>query len=241
MKLLVSVRNLAEALVAAEAGVALIDLKEPNHGALGAVPLDVVRRVVDALRHRHPQARISATIGDHASGAWAAISRRVQDTAATGVDWVKVGIDRSSGSLTEAVHLIDALGHCAAPVVPVFLADRGLAPALWQAAARQRLAAWMLDTAHKQRGSLLDQWQDDELAAFIARANAAGALAGLAGSLRLADLPRLHALAPQVIGFRGAVCTGNRRGALDPLRLRQLRDAQCTAAAPALRRSSLAA
>lgn len=244
MRLLVSVRNLAEARLAAAGGVELIDLKEPDHGALGAVPIDVIRSVVAALRHRYPQARISATVGDHASGDLVAITRRVQDTAATGVDWVKVGIDRASGSQAEAVQLIETLGQCGAPVVPVFLADRGLEPALWQAAARHRFAAWMLDSADKQRGSLLDQLQDDALTEFIARAHAAGALAGLAGSLRLADLPRLHALAPQVIGFRGAVCAGDRRGALDPLclrQLRQLRDAQCTAAAPRLMRSSLAA
>lgn len=241
MRLLVSVRTLAEARLAAAAGVDLIDLKEPDHGALGAVPLDVIRSVVDVLRRLHPQARISATVGDHACGELAAITARVQATAATGVDWVKVGIDRASGSLAEVVRLIETLGAGGLPVVPVFLADRGLEPALWQAAARQRFAAWMLDTANKGSGSLLDQLHDDELTAFIARAHAVGALAGLAGSLRLADLPRLHALAPQVIGFRGAVCAGDRRGALDPLRLRQLRDAQCTAAAPALMRSSLAA
>ena len=244
MKLLVSVRNVAEARLAAAAGVELIDLKEPDHGALGAVPIDVIRSVVEVLRQRHPQASISATVGDHASGELAAIIARVQATAATGVDWVKVGIDRASGSLAEAVGLIETLGTCGLPVVPVFLADRGLEPALWQAAARQRFAAWMLDTANKRSGSLLDQLHNDELTAFIARAKAAGALAGLAGSLRLADLPRLQALAPQVTGFRGAVCTGDRRGALDPLHLRQLRQlhqVQCTAAAPELMRSSLAA
>jgi (5-formylfuran-3-yl)methyl phosphate synthase len=184
-----------------------------------------LRAIVGALRRIHPQASISATVGDHATGAPEAILHRVRQTADTGVDWVKVGIDRASGTAAEAVHLLQALGDSGAAVVPVFLADRGLDRALWDAAARQGFAAWMLDTADKTAGSLLDQLPGAELEDFIRRATAAGALAGLAGSLRLAELPRLAALAPAVIGFRGAVCDGDRRGTLDPARLARLRDA----------------
>ena len=231
MRLLVSVRDLAEASAAAAAGIDLIDLKEPVQGALGALPIEQLREIVGALRRNHPDASISATVGDHASGELAAILHRVRQTAATGVDWVKVGIDRASGTAGEAAHLLQALGACGAAVVPVFLADRGLDRALWEAAARQGFAAWMIDTADKTAGSLLDRVATADLEAFIRRATAAGALAGLAGSLRLAELPALAALAPAVIGFRGAVCHGDRRGALDPARLATLRDAldrECT-------------
>ena len=66
---------------------------------------------------------------------------------------------------------------------------------------------------------------------FLARVRAAGPmarLAGLAGALRLADLPRVRALAPDFAGFRSAVCSGDRGGALDPARLRALHQAMHT-------------
>lgn len=50
MRMLVSVRDLAEAREALRAGVDFIDLKEPAAGALGGLALPVIRAVVAALR-----------------------------------------------------------------------------------------------------------------------------------------------------------------------------------------------
>jgi (5-formylfuran-3-yl)methyl phosphate synthase len=49
-----------------------------------------------------------------------------------------------------------------------------------------------------------------------------GALAGLAGALRMDDAPTLKALSPDFAGFRSAVCDGHRATALVPVRLRSL-------------------
>ena len=59
--MLASVRSLDEALFALEAGADLIDLKEPSHGALGALDHAAVRVCVQAIGGRRP---VSATIGD---------------------------------------------------------------------------------------------------------------------------------------------------------------------------------
>ena len=50
MRVLVSVRDTDEALLAARAGVSFIDLKEPSHGALGGLPVETIAAVVQALR-----------------------------------------------------------------------------------------------------------------------------------------------------------------------------------------------
>ncbi|HEX3138798.1 MAG TPA: (5-formylfuran-3-yl)methyl phosphate synthase, partial [Rhizobacter sp.] len=50
MRLLVSVRDEAEALLAAQGGVDFIDLKEPRDGALGGLPAPVIRGIVKRLR-----------------------------------------------------------------------------------------------------------------------------------------------------------------------------------------------
>jgi len=48
-------------------------------------------------------------------------------------------------------------------------------------------------------------------------------MGGLAGALRVDDVPQLLALAPDFAGFRSAVCTGARDGALDAQRVRALK------------------
>jgi (5-formylfuran-3-yl)methyl phosphate synthase len=60
IRLLASVRDEAEALAAAHAGADVIDLKEPGEGALGAVPVATIARVVALLRDAAPGRRISA-------------------------------------------------------------------------------------------------------------------------------------------------------------------------------------
>ena len=56
-KMLVSVRNVAEALMAAEGGADFIDLKEPRDGALGGLPPATIAAVVAALRRQGPHRR----------------------------------------------------------------------------------------------------------------------------------------------------------------------------------------
>ena len=217
MKLLVSVRDVDEALLAAAGGADFVDLKEPHDGALGALPLATIAAVVAALRARHPGRKISATVGDPGGLAFAALLERVAATAACGVDYVKVGL-RPGDQATLA-----ALAVTRATVVPVFVADHGLDAALIDAACAAPFPALMLDTEAKLGGSLLDRLGDAELARFVARSRAAGRLAGLAGALRADELPRLARLAPDFAGFRSAVCDGGRSGALSAARLQALR------------------
>jgi uncharacterized protein (UPF0264 family) len=219
MKLLVSVRSVDEALLAADAGADLIDCKEPHAGALGALPLDTLHAVVAALRAQYPGRPISATVGDFAADALDPVLSRVATTAACGVDYVKVGV------LPGAPLLLDALAQCDAAVVPVFIADAGLDEGLLARACKHPFPALMLDTADKAHGSLFDLLDEAALRRFVLEVRAAGKLSGLAGALRRHHLPRLAALAPDFAGFRSAVCDGARTEALSVPRLRELRAA----------------
>lgn len=221
LRALVSVRNLGEALQAAHAGVGFIDLKEPSDGALGGLPVAAIGPIVQALRHAAPATPVSATIGDWPAEALALIERQVARVAATGVDFVKVGIEPGPAALA----LADALGRqrrAGLPLVPVLIADRAIDDALLERVLDQGFAAVMLDTADKRGGSLLQRHGDARLAEVIARVRQAGSLIGLAGALQLGDLPRLHQLAPDFAGFRSAVCAGDRRLGLDAGRLAAL-------------------
>jgi uncharacterized protein (UPF0264 family) len=217
--LLASVRSADEAFDAAHAGADLIDLKEPHAGALGGVATDEITRIVRALRARYAVRPISATIGDLPNDALEEISNRVLDVAATGVDYVKVGV--TPGPL--AAQCLQHLASLPATVVPVLLSDDGVDSSLAMLAARLGFVALVFDTASKSGRTLFDCVDTATLAACLSQARAQGMMTALAGSLRWSDLERIRALSPDIAGFRGALCDDRdgRAGRLDPSRVRQ--------------------
>src|SRR5205085_622344 len=167
VRLLVSVRDVDEALAAAAAGADFIDCKEPSDGALGALAPERIAQIVAVLRERHPGLRISATIGDLAADSGGEVLRRVERVAACGVDDVKVGVWPAGGAL------LRALAGCSCSIVPVLLADDGVDPALVERAlALDAFVAVMVDTARKGEGSLLQRRPWNELATFVAAVQA---------------------------------------------------------------------
>ncbi|MFN3986718.1 MAG: (5-formylfuran-3-yl)methyl phosphate synthase [Rhodocyclaceae bacterium] len=151
---------------------------------------------------------------------------RIDTVAACGVDLVKVGV---SGTGPRALTLLAALARHATTtglaIVPVLLADDGLAPEVVAAACNPVFSAIMCDTQRKRAGSLFDLVPAQALAHFIAQGRRRGLTVGLAGALRHADIPRLAQLAPDFAGFRSAVCIGHREDRLDPQAVRHLREA----------------
>ena len=218
MRMLVSVRSVAEARLAAQGGADFIDLKEPRDGALGGLPIATIAALVRALREQGSPLPLSATIGDLPMSELAAILAQVDAVAACGVDYVKVGIERTA----EAEAVLDALATTGHAIVPVFIVDRGLDFEQVEHACHLKFPALMVDTADKLAGSLFDVLQDDVLRRFVSGVRASGALVGVAGALRRSQLAALRALGPDFAGFRSAVCAGDRSGEIDPVRLREI-------------------
>lgn len=218
MRLLVSVQNPAEALLAAAGGAGFIDAKDPARGALGGLPCETIAAIVRALRDAGHVHETSATIGDVPMAERDEILARVHAVAGTGVDIVKVGIERGPAAFA----VLDALAASGRSIVPVFIADHGLDDDLVGHALALPFAGVMADTQDKRAGSLFDAMAQPALARFVARARAAQHRVGLAGALRLQHLPLLAALAPDFAGFRSAVCEGERSAALSAARLAAL-------------------
>jgi (5-formylfuran-3-yl)methyl phosphate synthase len=105
-------------------------------------------------------------------------------------------------------------------VVAVMFADCDPDFALIEHAKAAGLIGVMLDTAAKRGGGLRQLLDEGRLSEFVERARAADLLTGLAGSLRLDDIPPLLRLRPDYLGFRGALCREGRSGVLDVDRLR---------------------
>lgn len=204
--------------MAAQSGVDFIDLKEPSEGALGGLPIATICAIVDVLRQRASGLPTSATIGDVPMHEADRIAAAVAAVGACGVDYVKIGIER----VPQARAVLSALAASGRAVVPVFIGDHGLDLTQVAHACTLGFPAVMADTANKRAGSLFDAVPMSELRRFVDTVRASGAMVGLAGALRIAHEPSLRALAPDFAGFRTAVCEGDRRGVLEPQRLRAL-------------------
>lgn len=216
---LASVTTADEARQALEAGVNILDAKNPMAGALGALPMRAVLDIIAVAAGRVP---VSATVGDLPAMEPMVLRAAALDMAATGVDYVKLGLfpSPSIGAC------IDVLGPLTSrhKLVGVVFADRFPHDAAMSAVvSRMAAAGWfgiMLDTADKRAGGLLRHRTPEQLADFVALARWHGLRCGLAGSLGLADVPLLLSLGPDLLGFRGALCNAAQRtAAIDPRRL----------------------
>ncbi|MEO5734630.1 MAG: (5-formylfuran-3-yl)methyl phosphate synthase, partial [Rubrivivax sp.] len=109
MRLLISVRSVDEALLAARGGAGLIDLKEPRNGALGALSPALQLAICEALKAEGCTLPVSATIGDLPLSDLPAVREQVVAVAASGVDYVKVGIEAGANAAPALRMLATAL------------------------------------------------------------------------------------------------------------------------------------
>ncbi|MEM7222821.1 MAG: (5-formylfuran-3-yl)methyl phosphate synthase [Pseudomonadota bacterium] len=217
-RLLASVRSRAEAEVALEGGADIIDLKDPDAGALGAVAPEVMRETLAAVAGRR---LVSATAGNLPMDP-DVVRQGVEAVAATGIELIKIGLTKSSRTGA----CIDALAGTAergVRLVAVLFADRAPDFDLIDAVAPHFFGV-MLDTAGKDGRGLREHLAFAALEDFVARAQGAGLFVGLAGSLKLEDVAPLTRLWPDYLGFRGALTGGGRGDEIDNAALRALRD-----------------
>lgn len=212
VSLLASVTDESEALTCVALGADIIDAKNPGAGALGALPAERVRGIRAALPSRVP---VSATVGDPCEDT-ARVAQSVRLTAATGVDFVKVGFWPDADARA-TIRQLGRLPLKGARLVAVLLADRGVKLDLIEPLAQAGFAGVMLDTYDKRSGALPDIATPAALLDFIDAARASRMFAGLAGSLRAEHVPELLTLGPDVLGFRGGLCHRSARtAAIDP-------------------------
>ena len=204
--MLASVNSVAEALLVLEAAVDIIDLKQPALGALGALDVSDVKRIVAAIDGRCP---VSATIGDMPMQP-EPVFDAVLAMAETGVDYVKIGFfpgDDWPGTVKK----LSVLTRQNRALIAVLFADTRPDLGIMNLLKAEGFTGVMLDTMNKRQGSLTQIMAAAELAHFVAQAKALQLLCGLAGSLRLADIPGLLPLNADYLGFRGALCQEHAR------------------------------
>jgi uncharacterized protein (UPF0264 family) len=227
--LLASVADLEEADTALALGAEVLDLKDPHEGALGAWAPERLETAVARFRGRVP---LSATTGDLPMDP-ACLYAAAERIAATGVDVVKIGLFTNEGR-AEVLKRLQLLATHGVGLVAVLMADRDPDLVDLSPFAEAGFAGVMLDTADKRGGGLRVHLDEARIARFVQEAHRVGLLCGLAGSLRLGDITPLARLGPDYLGFRGALCGGDRTDRIDPRAFRRIRvalDAACAEAA----------
>lgn len=233
-QLLVSVRNAAEAGEALAGGAQVIDVKEPQHGSLGAATPGIwraVRAVVDDpdFPHRRPAISVrpvplSAACGELTE--WGT-TRVTMPSAAdlaeqlVGYAYAKVGL-AGVARMDDWEQRWDAwrtrLPASTQPVAVVYADYRSAsAPPPFEViafAARRGVQTLLMDTYDKSGGDLFTRLAACEVADVIGQAREEGMRIALAGSITLLTLSAALRFDPDIIAVRGAVCRRGRESQL---------------------------
>lgn len=201
-KWLASVQSLDEARSLTSCLPDILDMKQPSQGALGALPLSVVSEIVDWVQKR---CLTSATVGDLPMQS-DIIAPALQAMSKTGVDYVKLGLFGGAQQQECLQQLKPVIDNLPTPVIAVIFADMPTNKDVVRDIKVAGFQGVMIDTAYKTGTSLLGLWSTAALAAFIKQARQEQLICGLAGALRVEDIPALSLLGPDYLGFRSALC-----------------------------------
>jgi (5-formylfuran-3-yl)methyl phosphate synthase len=219
-KLLISVRNAAEAQLAIDAGADLIDVKEPRRGSLGAVDPNTLEAIVRQVRDQRP---LSVALGELLDLV------PLPSSMAHRLRFAKIGLggcaqlddwaDRWRRSLQQ-------LPPGVAPVAVVYAdwrsASSPMPDCVLAQAERLGCRALLVDTFDKSSGCLTCHFDMPQLARLVASVQELGMLCVLAGSLDARAIRGVLSMTPDYIAVRGAACIDGRTSRLDASRIEQL-------------------
>lgn len=218
MRLLVSVRNAAEAGAAARGGAQIIDLKEPLRGPLGMVPPPKWTEILSSLIQNQAEEQ----------SAWTSLALgEVKDwlesepVSLPPVNFAKLGLAGLAESADLAPWLetrqrFNQITRRPPGWVAVIYADYQLARApapelIVEHAIESACVGVLCDTWDKSAGKLWDSLTPLQLQPLIEQTRAAGLFFAVAGRLTAADVNLAKELGADVFAVRSAACTGQDR------------------------------
>jgi dihydroneopterin aldolase len=220
IRLLVSVKNVQEALDAIAAGADFIDLKDPSQGALGSLDNALCEQIVLVVNQR---AMVSATIGDTHVDTQTVLDL-IEEKWALGVDIVKL----PWSLFFNDKHFLYALGEMLREkkmkLIAVINAEHPVNLSWISLLAETGFYGVMLDTVYKGH-HLLSLMDIPMINAFIMHCKKHDLQAGVAGALRAEHLPELMPMQPSFVGFRSGVCESKvRENKLLPHLVNEIKD-----------------
>ncbi len=232
MLLLISPINTEEALEAIEGGADIIDVKNPKEGSLGANFPWVIKNI----RKITPKGMlVSATLGDVPFKP-GTVSLAAAGAVVSGADYIKVGL-YGTKNYNEALEVMENVVKSVkefdnnAIVVASGYADAHRVGAvdpmeIPKIALDSGADLAMVDTAVKDGKTLFDFMDKDKLQIFNRMIHDYGLKSALAGSIKKEQLQLLYEIGCDVVGIRGAACTGGDRnkGSINHNAVRELKD-----------------
>lgn len=221
-RLLVSVRNAVEARALLGSGCAIVDVKEPNNGALGMADAATIAEIAGCVS---PDCRMSVALGE---------VNEFQDcgTIPAPVSYLKLGLaglnrfDDWQRRWLDVRESAETRCRGAVDWVAVMYADHAAAEspvpdAVVDAAIATGCRVVLVDTFKKRAGSsLFDSLSITELVELKRRSQAAGLEFAIAGQLRVEHGSAIMDIEPDIVGIRGAACLqADRRSEIDQARV----------------------
>ncbi|CAH9013962.1 (5-formylfuran-3-yl)methyl phosphate synthase [Candidatus Nitrosacidococcus sp. I8] len=200
----------------------ILDLKEVNSDKdpFGVLPIKVIQQAAQ-LMHNH--CRISVTIGSVFTDS-SQICNIAMEVAAAKVDYLKIGL-LSNNIISVASQSLQSLASQNTSLVGVLFVDNLFSFSWIPVLQENGFKGVMLDTLTKNGSGLLNYLSLKQIQYFIDISHSNSLAVGLAGSLRIEDIPLLLPLQADYLGFRGALCRNqDRRESLDLIASRSIKE-----------------
>jgi len=214
-RLLVSVRDLPEAELAIDGGCDIVDIKEPQNGALGMASAATINQI--AARCARANRPSSTALGE-------VLDWNTEDAESLSLSdelsFAKLGLAGLSQqsnwieSWMSVRSFVDSQRDLPLSWIAVAYADTeaALSPSLREvldAAISTNCKGLLIDTTTKRpNGSMLDYVDVEELASVARIAQENRLLFAIAGQIGSNQLPATKCVAPDIIAVRSAVCSG---------------------------------
>jgi len=239
--LLVSVRDATEARAALDGGCDILDIKDPARGSLGMADSAQTQSIIAvacgfAAPKTEPRSSVPIPISAALGEALDWLDMKTPPQIPPGLTYVKLG----TAGLGDKAAWSDAWQRAASRIVredetchTIIVANADWRPAegpspraVIEAASDLDCDGVLIDTHRKDACGLFDWLTLTELKELTSVARERNLLFALAGSLTLADAPRLRDIAPDIVGIRTAACQHrNRTGTIDVNAVRTFRNA----------------
>jgi uncharacterized protein (UPF0264 family) len=235
VRLSVSPENVEEAMVCATVAqhLDLVDVMKPDEGPLGAnYPW-----VIKAIREATPAGKqLSATLGD-APFKPGTMAQAALGATVAGADYIKIGLfgvatpDQAIELMRGVVRAVKDYNPDGKVVAAGYADARRVGSvnplSVPYIAYESGADGAMLDTAIKDGSALFDHLPPRSCGDFVSASHDYGLFAALAGSVKAHHVPELVKIETDIVGVRGAVCSGGDRnqGTIQPDLILALRQA----------------
>uniref|UniRef100_A0A7C4FER9 (5-formylfuran-3-yl)methyl phosphate synthase n=1 Tax=Thermofilum pendens TaxID=2269 RepID=A0A7C4FER9_THEPE len=242
IKLLISIKYPSELERAVRGGADIVDVKEPSRGSLGLPDYSIVKEVLGKIKRLGIAGVEVSSAGGDVEKVNPYIEYVAYTAASLGVNYFKIGLAARSIEDAREVSLrvsevLESFNSTR--LVLVGYADFSRAGVIeplkvTEVASDVEADVVMIDTYVKDGRTTFDFLSTNYLENFVKEAHGNSLLAALAGSLKKQHIVDAIKLGFDIVGFRGAVCTGGRDGVISEKLVSELKEtikSHCSCAA----------